>query len=208
MRQILAIITLLILTFAPIHIRAQNYVLSPQSPYTWDTLPLRSKIKESLKKQIYAKSEVKTFKKKFEQSLDMLIAGLHKTSCSRALVKISQYERYKDFIDFIKESTYNTKNQEVAFVMDHPFLPFKMNLSFQIQRITKEGLYFFTFNKGFLAGLKGQIHISKKSGRCLFAIKAFWRGPDTEIPDSVLSFFSQALGQRAMERIFHISRTL
>jgi hypothetical protein len=208
MRQILGIITVLYLVTLGQNPEAQTYVLSAQTPLTWETLPLSPKIKKNLEKEVFAKSEVKTLKKNNQQSLDLFIAGLHKTHCSRALVKISQYERYKDFIGFIKESSYNKQNSNIALLMDHTLLPFKMSLAFGIERITKPGLYPFIFKKGFLAGLKGQVHVSKRKQNCLFVIKAYWKGPDTKIPDSVFSFFSQALGQRAMERMFQISRTL
>ena len=208
MRQILGIITALYLVLLVSAAWSQSYVLSPKAPYTWATLPVDAKIKKQIAREVFAKSEVKTLKKNNLQSLDLFIGGLHKSSCSRALVKISQYERYKEFIGFFKKSSYDRKSKKVRFDMDHTLLPFKMTLNFEIERINKPGLYFFTFKKGFLPGLKGQIHVSKKQNSCLFVIKAYWKGPDTGIPDSVLSFFSQALGQSAMERMFQISRTL
>ena len=119
MRQILGMITVLYLGMSLFESSAQTYVLSPQTPITWDTLPLTPKIKESLKAEVYAKSEVKTFKNNSLQSLDMWVVGLHKSSCSRALVKISQYEKYKDFIGFIKSSHYDNKTKEIKLGMDH-----------------------------------------------------------------------------------------
>jgi len=207
-RQILGMITVLYLGFALLNPQAQTYVLSPKTAITWDTLPLKEKIKESLKDQIFAKSDVKTFKKNSSQSLDLLIAGLHQSTCSRALVKISQYERYEEFIGFIKKSSFNNQAKTINLLMDHPLLPYKMTLNFALERIRGPGLYFFTFKKGFLSGLKGQIHISPKQSNCLFVLKAYWKGRDTKIPDSVFSFFSRALGQKAMERMFQISKTL
>lgn len=174
---------------------------------TMKNLPVSQRVKESLKESPYAKSDVETYDNK-QQSLDYLIAGLHKKECSYALVKLSQYERFKEFIDFVKKSSYNEKTERIRLSLSHTFLPFDMVLDFKIKRIKDTGAFPFQFDAGFLKGLKGVINISKHQKRCLFATTANWRGPDSGIPDSVFSFFSQALGKLAMERLFRVSETL
>ncbi len=172
-----------------------------------DNLPVSRRIKESLGEKPYAKSEVETHDDK-TQSLNYLIAGLHKKNCSYAMVKLSQYERYEDFVDFVTKSEYSDSKERIRLYLSHTFLPFNMVLDFKIKRITGPGSYPFQFDAGFLKGLKGMINVSKHKERCLFATTAKWRGPDSGIPDSVFSFFSQALGRLAMERLFRVSETL
>lgn len=174
---------------------------------TMNTLPLSQRIKESIKQDPYAKSEVETYEDK-TQGLDYLIAGLHKRNCSFALVKLSQYERFSEFIDFVKKSSYDEKSERIRLNLSHTFMPFDMVLDFKIKRIKETGAFPFQFDAGFLKGLKGVINISNHQNRCLFATTAKWKGPDSGIPDSVFSFFSQALGKLAMERLFRVSETL
>jgi hypothetical protein len=179
---------------------------------TWDKADLSARIKKAiLEDGPYCKSEVKDINPPAKvpgQQLDFQIYGLHKKRCSRALVKLSQYERYAEFVDFIKKSTYDNKKERIRLNLSHTLMPFNMVLDFKIERITSPGTYKFSFDSGFLKGLKGQINISKYKQRCFFATTASWQGPYSGIPNSVFSFFSQALGEIAMERLFRISETL
>ncbi len=173
----------------------------------WEHLPLDSETKNKLKTDdaIYCKSKVETKDK--TQSLDYFIAGLHKKNCRTALSKLSQYERYQEFLDFVKKSEYNEGQKRITLLLGHILMPFDMILDFEIPRITKPGIYPFRFDKGFLKGLTGEISISTYNNRCLFSTRARWKGPKTRIPDRVFGFFSQALGKNAMETLFRISLT-
>lgn len=177
---------------------------------SFDTLPVNDRIKSSLYEEPYVKSEISSFKldRKDFQKLNFFIAGLHKKKCSFALVKLAQYERYSEFVDFIKGSKYDDKSQRIWLKLSHTLLPFNMILDFKLARIVEKGVTRFQFDSGFLKGLTGQIHVNEHRDRCLFATKARWEGPDSGIPDSVFSFFSQALGKLAMEKLFRISQTL
>lgn len=174
---------------------------------TMENLPVSQRIKKSLPDSPYVLSEVETLSQD-QQKLDYLIAGLHKKACSYAMVKLSQYERFQEFIDFVTKSEYDEKKERIRLYLSHSLLPFNMILDFKIKRIKGTGVYPFQFDAGFLKGLKGMIHVSDYKGRCLFATTAKWQGPDSGIPDSVFSFFSQALGKLAMERLFRVSETL
>ncbi len=205
MRQILKIFNISSISIIFTLCNANSF----QSPQTlsWETIPLSQKVKDSLSDGPYAKSSIEEISNN-QQKLDYLIAGLHKKECSYALVKLSQYERYHEFVDFITESSYNNKSEKIRLKLSHTFLPFNMVLHFKIERITKTGTYRFLFDSGFLKGLTGLINISSHKNRCFFSSTALWQGPDTGIPDSVFSFFSQALGKMAMERLFRVSETL
>lgn len=186
----------------------QTPPLGPKGALNWENAPVSAKIKASiLEEGPYCKSEVVDLAQK-RQKLDFLILGLHKKACSRALVKLSQYERYAEFVDFITKSSYDKSSERIRLNLSHTFMPFDMVLDFKLERITKPGTYAFSFDAGFLKGLKGLISISSYKNRCFFATTADWQGPDSNIPNSVFSFFSQALGKLAMERLFRISETL
>jgi len=201
---ILHLLTLYSLGFCPA-LQAKEPLLD------WDHLPIESSTKEKLQADnaIYCTSKVDshTEKKKEIQSLDYFIAGLHPKNCRIALSKLSQYERYHEFIDFVKESQYNDAKKRIRLHLGHVLMPFDMILDFELPRISRPGTYPFSFDAGFLKGLKGEITISRHNNRCLFATTAHWSGPKSKIPDQMFSFFSQALGKKAMETLFRISLT-
>jgi hypothetical protein len=141
------------------------------------------------------------------QSLDYSIAGLHTRSCRVALRKLSRYEKYADWIGFVKKSKYIEKEERLIFNMGHTLMPFDMVLDFKLQRVQALGTYSFRFNQGFLNGLTGNIHVSEDKGRCFFYTRAVWNGPHSGIPNAVFQFFSKALGLLAMENLFRISRS-
>ena len=169
------------------------------------------KLKKSLWKKIekgqnYSKSEVKTQKE--TQSLDFLSLGLHPKSCQIALVKISRYEYYEQFLDFVKKSTYDDSSKRLYLELEHSLLPFSMNLNFVIDRVSKPGVYPFHFDGGFLKGLKGTIRASQYQDRCFLVAKANWQGPDTSIPDTAFELFTEAMGQLTLRNLFRISKTM
>ncbi len=142
------------------------------------------------------------------QSLDYKIYGLHPRKCGFALKKISRYEKYSTFIDFVKKSSYSEESQTVFFDFSSILLPYDMLLSFKLPRIEQPGMYEFLFEKGFLKGLVGTITVKEEKSKCLFIGTANWNGPSSSIPDSIFEFFSKNLGKAAMERIFRFSSKL
>ena len=141
------------------------------------------------------------------QKWDFRIAGLHPKKCRFALRKLSQYERYKDFLGLVKESKYKEKGHHLSMLLDAKLMPFPMRLSFQLPRIKSPGVYTFGFDRGFLKGLKGEIHVSKHKNRCLFYTTSYWQGAKTSIPNAVFEFFSKTLGKMSMEKLFQISKS-
>ncbi len=176
-----------------------------------EKIPYKKSIKESiLEGEIFSESTVKDFEqnKKKMQSLNFSIAGLHKKSCSYALVKLSQYENYNKFISFVKESYYNNKTGEISFLLSHLLLPYDMQLIFKLPRIKAPGTYPFSFELGFLKGLVGNIHVINHQNRCLFYSEAKWSGPDTGLNATLFEMFSQGLSKISMETLFRISQTM
>jgi hypothetical protein len=140
-----------------------------------------------------------------EQQLMLFTAGVHPRNCIRAMRKLSLYENYHQYIGFIKKSTYDDKNEKVAFSIDHTLLPFPMLLSFKIPRITKPGLYPFTFDTGFLKDLRGTIIVKDLGPHCLLGLKSDWRGPETKIPNIAFEAFIQTVGKLGLEHLIRVS---
>ncbi|MBC7427099.1 MAG: hypothetical protein H7336_00715 [Bacteriovorax sp.] len=174
-------------------------------------MPYKKKLKEKIfEGEIFSESHVKssTISNKKIQNLNFSIAGLHEKSCVYALKTLSLYESYSKLLDFVKESTYNEKTQELNFQLKHVLLPYDMLLIFKLPRITKEGAYPFVFEQGILKDLKGTIYAINYQNRCLFYSTAAWAGPSTGFPDIIFEFFSQTLAKLTMEKLFRISSTL
>jgi len=119
--------------------------------------------------------------------------------------KISFYENYSEYMEFIKKSEYSDEKESVYFVMDHALLPFAMNLTFKIPRIKKPGVYPFTFEHGFLKDLKGNIIVKDIGKYCLLGLKTDWQGPETKIPNIAFSLFIQTVGKLGLEHLIRVS---
>jgi len=169
----------------------------------FDQIPEAAK-KNIQKNEIYAHSEVESAKD--WQSLEFQIVGETDKSCRDSLRKLSRYETYSNYVGFIKKSSYNDEKERVHFALSSSLLPFDMILEFRLPRIKQAGAYPFSFDSGFLKDLKGVIQVEEHVGKCLFFTTASWKGKSTGIPDSILSFFSQALSKLSMENMFRIAK--
>ncbi len=193
---------LLILNF----LLLSSFSLSAIEAINYDKLPFTPALKKKLfKNHTILNSDVDTLKDS-KQEFHFKMAALHPKSCQIALRKLSRYETFHQYIDFIENSSYDEKNKKVYFRLTSVLLPFNMVLQFKFDRISTPGLYPFEFNHGFLKGLQGNVHISQKKNRCLFYVKADWKGPDSHIPDLVFEFFTKALSKILVEKMFSISR--
>lgn len=179
------------------------------------SLPYQKNVKEKISEGvIFSESKVdsNTLGGQKNQSLKFSIAGLHPKNCSYAMKKLSLYENYYQFLDFVKESRYNESTREINFLLSHVLMPYDMRLIFKLERIKAPGVYPFSFDMGILKDLTGNIHVinhtDKGQSRCLFYTDASWKGPHTKIPDFILEGFSQALAKYSMERLFRLSSTL
>ena len=176
-----------------------------------DVLPYKKNLKEKiLSGTIFSESSVKSqirYQKKW-QELHFTIAGLNPKSCEFALKKLSLYENYNQFLDFVKKSEYDNTKEEINFLLSHTLLPYDMQLIFNLPRITKTGVYPFVFEIGILKNLKGTIHVVNYKNRCLFFTKADWDGPHTGFPDLIFEFFTVTLAKHSMEKLFRLSQTL
>jgi hypothetical protein len=184
--------------------------LSATIPCDFDHLPFSdSQKKKILENEKIIRSDVESTTKesKKRQSLDFMITGLHPKSCKFALRKLSRYENFKKYISFIKSSKYDEKNGRVSFKLSSIIFPFDMSLDFKLQRITKPGIYKFSFDKGFLKDLQGSIHVTAHGNRCLFYSTAVWEGKHTGIPNLIFEIFSATAAEISMSKLFRISTT-
>lgn len=140
------------------------------------------------------------------QAFEYFAAGKHPKSCTKALYKMSFYEKYDSYIDFIQKSHYNEVSKELYFHFDHGLLPFPIRLNFKIERITTTGIYKYYFDNGFLKGLEGNIKVDHYQDKCLFQIDAHWVGPDTGVNDTIFEMFTTTLGKLGIQKIFRISQ--
>ena len=178
---------------------------------SFETLPYKKSIKESISAgEVFSESKVESTgdRNTGTQSLKFSIAGLHPKSCEYALKKLSLYEAYSTYLDFVKESYYDDKKEEIDFYLDHPLLPAKMELTFILPRVTKIGKYPFKFQVGILKDLVGIIYVGEYKNRCLFYTTAKWQGPHTGFPNFIFEVFSQTLSKISMEMLFRISSNL
>jgi hypothetical protein len=181
-----------------------------QVPLSLETSPLKTSARERvLKGEIYSSAEVNDAgsDNKRTQSLHFSLAGMHKKTCPPVLAKISRYETYKNHLDFIKESTYDDIRERIRFKLSSSLLPFDMLLDFKLPRITSPGSYPFSFDNGFLAGLKGDIHVSEEKRGCFFYVSANWNGPHSSIPNTIFEFFTQTLTKIAMTNLFRLANS-
>lgn len=218
MRYLSLIILLILISYSAFPQDLKSAPSPRKAPFTIDTAGLSSKQKKIIKDhEIYAKSEVKDYKKKSfhlgpvisgeseVQSLNFKLSGIHKRSCRYALNKISLYEKYKDYMGFVKNSTYDDKTQRIYLKISHAILPIDMVLFFILPRIKKPGVYPFRFDQGFLRDLHGEIHVSSHEKQCFFYVSANWEGPDTGFSNSLFEFFSKGIAVLAIENLFRVS---
>ncbi|MGE3610932.1 MAG: hypothetical protein AB7I27_15180 [Bacteriovoracaceae bacterium] len=140
-----------------------------------------------------------------EQQMTLFVSGVHPRNCTRAMRKLSIYENYHQYMDFIKSSTYDDGSQKFSFTIDHSLLPFPMIVKFKIPRIRNAGSYPFTFEEGFLKGLKGTVFVSDVGKFCLLGMKVDWKGPESKIPNVVFGTFVQTVGKLGLEHLIRVS---
>lgn len=161
-------------------------------------------IEDILKGEVISSGKVSSPSDK-EQQMMLFVSGVHPRNCTRAMRKLSLYENYHNYMDFIKTSKYDDKTQKFTFTVDHALLPFPMIVGFKIERITKPGIYPFTFEDGFLKGLQGRVIVQNIGKYCLLGLKTDWRGPDSKIPDVVFGTFVQTVGKLGLEHLIRVS---
>lgn len=140
-----------------------------------------------------------------EQQMMLFVSGIHQRNCTRAMRKLSLYENYHNYMDFIKESKYDEKTQKFSFTVEHTLLPFPMIVAFKIPRITKEGHYPFVFEDGFLKDLRGTVIVKELGKFCILGMKTDWRGPESKIPNVIFETFIETVAKLELEHLIRVS---
>lgn len=166
--------------------------------------PSEGQIEDLLKGDVISVGKVDSPTDK-EQQMMLFVSGIHPRNCQRAMRKLSLYENYHQYMDFVKESKYDETTQKFSFTIDHTLLPFPMIVKFKIPRIKGEGQYPFVFEDGFLKDLKGTVQVKSVAKFCLLSLKTDWRGPETKIPNMVFSTFIQTVGKLGLEHLIRVS---
>ncbi|MCM2348883.1 MAG: hypothetical protein NDI69_02610 [Bacteriovoracaceae bacterium] len=166
--------------------------------------PSEGQIEDLLKGEVISIGKVDSPSPQVQQMF-LFVAGVHPRNCTRAMRKLSLYENYHQYMDFVKTSTYNEKTNNFSFTIDHVLLPFPMVVNFKIPRIKKEGYYPFIFESGFLKDLKGTVIVQEMGKYCVLGLKADWRGPKSRIPDLIFGTFIQTVGKLGLEHLIRIS---
>lgn len=166
--------------------------------------PSEGEIADLLKGDVISEGKVVTSGPK-EQQLMLFVSGIHPRNCKRAMRKLSLYENYHSYMDFIKQSTYDDKSQKFAFTIDHALLPFPMQVKFKIPRINGPGNYPFVFEDGFLKDLKGTVAVKEMGKFCLLGLKTDWQGPETPIPNVIFGTFLETVGKLGLEHLIRVS---
>lgn len=166
--------------------------------------PSEGQLEDLLKGEVISTSKVTSPTDK-EQQMFLFVSGIHPKNCTKAMRKLSLYENYHNYMEFIKSSDYDEKTQKFSFVIDHALMPFPMSVKFKIPRITKEGYYPFTFEDGFLKDLKGTVIVQEVGKFCMLGLKTDWKGPKTKIPNVVFSTFVQTVGKLGLEHLIRVS---
>lgn len=141
--------------------------------------------------KILALSKVET--KDHKQSFKLKAMAMHPKKCTKVLRRLSRLENFKDWISFIKSSTYQDENKLFTLQAEHTLLPFPMIIHIIVDRPTKVGIYPFTFPTGIFRGLTGHFEIKEINGQCVFFATSKWLGPKTKIPDLGIEVFSETL---------------
>ena len=144
---------------------------------------------------IISKAKVESIDEKL-QDFTLQGYGIHPKRCNRALRKLSMFEKYSEWVSFIKKSTYKEKSRLLTLKAEHSLLPYPMLIHILVERPTKVGLYKFSFPTGIFTGLKGEFEIRQlPDKRCVLYAHSHWRGKNTKIPNFVIELFSETLSR-------------
>ncbi len=162
-------------------------------------------IEDMLKGEVISFGKVESPKEK-EQKMTLFVSAVHPRNCFKAMRKLSLYENYHNYMDFIKTSQYDEDSQKFSFIVDHTLLPFAMRVKFKIPRIKQEGFYPFVFEDGFLRDLKGTVIVQHVGNFCILGLKADWQGPESKIPNLIFGTFVQTVGKLGLEHLIRVSQ--
>ncbi len=149
------------------------------------------------------------YKEEKKQELTIYTTGLHPKSCLFSSARISQYESYPLFVDYIKESFYSSESKNWHLLFESPLIPASFTLDFTFPRLTQTSenmTYPFHFPTGIFKDLKGTVSLEEIHGRCRYTVRAYWKGEKTFISSPMMEFFIAAVAEIGMRKLFQFSK--
>lgn len=144
------------------------------------------------------------------QKLDGFVAGIHGKNCHAVSDVLTQYEKYKDFISFIKVSDY--VDGKVILEIEAPIIGKRFKMDIKVDRLKGAGIYPYVMGTGLFTGLTGNIHfidLPLKAGKtdteCLVYVDAHWKGADSGYFDVVIQEFVSVVSKEGLKGLFRIS---
>lgn len=171
----------------------------------------RSNLDYLLEGRVIVNSVVEDAKNKDEEQQKMIVqvAGIHGKNCSDSAAIISQYENFKSYIPFVKESDY--RDGKVFLTIKAEPIPVQFGLDLKIERIKEPGIYPYLMGLGIFQGMTGEVHfydyIDEKTQKkkCFYFANAFWQGKDTGYPNLLMETFTATIAKKGLERLFIMS---
>lgn len=161
--------------------------------------------------RVIVNSVVETAKKGNEEQQKMVVrvAGIHGKSCAESSVTLAQYEKYKDYITFVKSSDY--KDGKVYLTLKAEPIPVQFSLDLKIERLKDPGIYPYLMGVGIFEGMTGEVHFydfvdtKSQKKKCFYYSDAFWQGKHTGYPNILVETFTTTIAKKGLERLFIMS---
>lgn len=171
----------------------------------------RSNYEYLLESRVIVNSVVETVKSSqtAQQKMVVNVAGIHGKSCSESAVILSQYEKFKNYITFIKSSDY--RDGKVYLTLKADPIPIEFAMDIKIERINEPGIYPYLMGLGIFQGMTGTVqfyqYIDEKNQKkkCFYYADAFWQGKDTGYPNILMETFTATIAKKGLERLFIMS---
>jgi hypothetical protein len=146
---------------------------------------------------------------KSQQKMVVHVAGIHGKTCAESAAIMSQYENYKTYITFVKESDY--RDGKVYLTLKADPIPVQFALDLKIERIKEPGTYPYLMGLGIFQGMTGEVHFYEyddektQKKKCFYYANAFWQGKDTGYPNLIMETFTATIAKKGLERLFIMS---
>lgn len=171
----------------------------------------RSNYDYLLESRVIVNSVVENVEAKPEQQQKMVVtvAGIHGRTCAESAVILSQYEKFKDFIAFVKSSDY--RDGKVYLTIKADPIPVQFALDLKIERIKEPGIYPFLMGLGIFQGMTGTVQFyeyqdeKSQKKKCFYFADAYWQGKDTGYPNLIMETFTATIAKKGLERLFIMS---
>lgn len=143
------------------------------------------------------------------QTMDFIVAGLHKRNCEQAIPKMTHFENWHEYAGPIQISRYEPKTKAFYLHVDGSMLPTALTIDMKVPRMDGEGTVPFEFpveKGGLFPGLQGNVHAFQAHNRCLFIMTAKWKGKETPYPDFMVKIFTQAVNEYSLRQLLRATK--